>query len=217
MPRQRPQHGTLASEERDVSPARRGYHHGDLRAALITAARDMIGDVGVANFSVAAVARRLGVSSGAPYRHFRDRETLLAAVAVDASTRIIESYSHAMEATDDPVEQLVGAAVAYVRVASEDAAGFGVVYSDELDNAKHQDLLASRRAITDLLLGPCAAVTPSYDDAVELLEAYGSLVHGYAALLRDRAFGNRADGIYDRVASAARKLVAGYTSSTRRR
>jgi AcrR family transcriptional regulator len=216
MPRHRPQHGTLASEETTSPPARRGYHHGDLRGALISAGREMISDVGVANFSVAAVARRLGVSSGAPYRHFPDREALLAAVAVDASKRIIQSYREAMKASDDPVEQLLGAAVAYMRVASQDAAGFGVVYSDEFDNVKHQDLLASRREITDLLLAPCVAVTATYGEAVELLEAYGSLVHGYAALMRDRAFGNRAEGIYERAASAARKLIAGYASTAQR-
>ncbi len=87
-----------------------------------------------------------------------------------------------------------------------------MVYSDEIDNARHPGLLASRQEITDLLLAPCLAVAPSYEDAVELVEAYGSLVHGYAALLRDRAFGNRAEGVYERAATAARKLIAGYAS-----
>jgi AcrR family transcriptional regulator len=172
--------------------ARRGYHHGDLRFALIRAASEIIGEVGVANFSVAAAARRVGVSSGAPYRHFPDREGLLAAVAVGASKQIIERYQQAMRAVDDPVEQLVGAAVAYVHVASEAGAGFGVVYSDEIDVYKHRELLAYRQDITDLMLKPCLAVAPSYEDAIELVEAYGSLVHGYApccAIARSAAEG----------------------------
>jgi AcrR family transcriptional regulator len=193
-------------------PVRRGYHHGALRAALIRAGGELISEVGVANFSVAAAARRVGVSSGAPYRHFPDREALLAAVAVEASKQIIDRYHQAMHARADPVEQLVGAAIAYVRLSSEDGGGFGVVYSDEIDNAKHQELLASRREITDLLLTPCVQVAPSYEDAVALVEAYGALVHGFAALLRDRAFGNRAAGVYDRAATAARKLIAGYAT-----
>ena len=43
-------------------------------------------------------------------------------------------------------------------------------------------------------------------------QVYGSLVHGYAALLRDRAFGSREHGIYDRVATATRKLIVGYAT-----
>ena len=59
----------------------RGYHHGELRAALVRAARELIAERGAAEFSVAEVARRCGVSSAAPYRHFTDRNALLAAVA----------------------------------------------------------------------------------------------------------------------------------------
>ena len=60
---------------------RRGYHHGNLREALIRAALDLIAEKGPAGFTFADAARAAGVSSAAPYRHFRDREALLAAVA----------------------------------------------------------------------------------------------------------------------------------------
>ncbi len=60
---------------------RRGYHHGNLREALIRAALDLIAEKGVAGFTFADAARSAGVSSAAPYRHFRDREALLADVA----------------------------------------------------------------------------------------------------------------------------------------
>lgn len=57
------------------------YHHGDLRNALILSAAELIAEGGSAAFSLADAARRAGVSSAAPYRHFRDREDLLDAVA----------------------------------------------------------------------------------------------------------------------------------------
>jgi len=60
---------------------RRGYHHGHLREALIKAAHDLIGEKGPAGFSFAEAARSAGVSAAAPYRHFRDRDALLAEVA----------------------------------------------------------------------------------------------------------------------------------------
>jgi AcrR family transcriptional regulator len=61
--------------------ARRGYHHGNLREALIDAALNLIAQKGPAGFTFADAARSAGVSSAAPYRHFRDRDALLADVA----------------------------------------------------------------------------------------------------------------------------------------
>ncbi|MEX0807213.1 MAG: TetR/AcrR family transcriptional regulator [Dongiaceae bacterium] len=60
---------------------RRGYHHGNLREALIQAALDLIGEKGAAGFTFAEAARSAGVSPAAPYRHFRDRDALMADVA----------------------------------------------------------------------------------------------------------------------------------------
>src|SRR5260370_37991384 len=66
-------------------PGRDGrYHHGDLRAALIDTAVEIIGERGVRGFSLAEASRRLGVASSAPYAHFADRDEFLAAVAVHA-------------------------------------------------------------------------------------------------------------------------------------
>ena len=58
-------------------PKRAGYHHGDLKAALVESALALIAERGVAALSVAEVARRTEVSSGAPYRHFPSRQALL--------------------------------------------------------------------------------------------------------------------------------------------
>lgn len=61
--------------------SRRSYHHGNLRAALIEAALELIGEKGHAGFTFADAARLAGVSPAAPYRHFRDRDALMANVA----------------------------------------------------------------------------------------------------------------------------------------
>src|SRR5580692_4697130 len=60
----------------------RGYHHGNLREALIRAALELIAAKGTAGFTFAEAARWAGVSPAAPYRHFRDREELMASVAL---------------------------------------------------------------------------------------------------------------------------------------
>src|SRR5947208_6271020 len=69
------------SRQGEDDRGRRGYHHGNLREALIRAALDLIAKKGPAGFTFADAARWAGVSSAAPYRHFRDRDALLADVA----------------------------------------------------------------------------------------------------------------------------------------
>ncbi|WP_119301886.1 TetR/AcrR family transcriptional regulator [Dongia deserti] len=66
---------------KDGSEGRKGYHHGNLREALIRAALNLIGEKGPAGFTFADAARAAGVSSAAPYRHFRDRDALMADIA----------------------------------------------------------------------------------------------------------------------------------------
>ncbi len=68
----------------------RGYHHGDLPAALRAAALQLVAERGAGGLSIAEAARRAGVSSAAPYRHYDDRDALLADLAVRALTALAE-------------------------------------------------------------------------------------------------------------------------------
>src|ERR1700755_2522006 len=72
----------------------RGYHHGNLREALLQAALDLIGQKGAAGFTFADAARMAGVSPAAPYRHFRDRDELLSSIAL----RGFEQFEAALNA-----------------------------------------------------------------------------------------------------------------------
>src|SRR3954452_3650364 len=74
---------------------RRGYHHGNLREALIGAALDLIREYGPAGFSFAEAARRAGVSAAAPYRHFRDKDALLTEVARQGFERFADMLAKA--------------------------------------------------------------------------------------------------------------------------
>lgn len=79
------------SKSGDKGGESRGYHHGNLREALMQAALDLIAERGPAGATFAEAARRAGVSPAAPYRHFRDREELLAAVAAAGFDRFAEA------------------------------------------------------------------------------------------------------------------------------
>ena len=81
------------SWSKDRDGGRRGYHHGNLREALVRAALDLIAEKGIAGFTFADAARWAGVSSAAPYRHFRDRDELVA----DVARRGFELFADRME------------------------------------------------------------------------------------------------------------------------
>src|SRR6201982_3663720 len=83
---------------KDDQGRERGYHHGNLKEALLQAALDLIGQKGAAGFTFADAARMAGVSPAAPYRHFRDRDELLSSIA----QRGFEQFEGALsEAWDD--------------------------------------------------------------------------------------------------------------------
>ena len=88
LPPSAPASAPPAADPADGGPARRGtYHHGDLRAALVEATRRLVEKKGADHFSVAEACREAGVSTAAPYRHFRDREEMLAEVALQGMER----------------------------------------------------------------------------------------------------------------------------------
>src|SRR5687768_5541186 len=77
---------------------RRAYHHGDLQAALIAAAEDVLAEKGVSGFSLREAARRAGVSPAAPAHHFKDARGLLTAVAARGFQRLTETLIQAADA-----------------------------------------------------------------------------------------------------------------------
>src|SRR2546423_7773966 len=77
---------------RDNRDGPRGYHHGNLKEALIRAALELIAQKGPAGFTFAEAARWAGVSPAAPYRHFRDRDDLL----IDVARRGFDQFAEAL-------------------------------------------------------------------------------------------------------------------------
>ena len=193
-------------------PSDRAYHHGDLRAALIAASFDLLAESGLERFSVAAVARRLQVSSAAPYRHFADRGHLLSAVSAAAARELNVAIAAAAEAAgDDPADRLAAVAGAYVRHVTATGAGLHVIFAAELypirDDARREHTRALMSTLLDL---GTATGTGSHQDTVQLVEATIAVAHGYASLYADGFFARSAhivDDIAARAVQAARALV----------
>src|ERR1700704_5087992 len=109
-------------------PARRDYHHGNLRQALIEAALELVSEGGGEAVSVREAARRAGVSPGAPFRHFPTRTALMTAVAEESMRRFRAEIDAALKLApaDHPLRRLRAIALAYLRWAMRNPAYFEV-------------------------------------------------------------------------------------------
>lgn len=113
----------------DGGGGRRGYHHGNLREALIRAALDLIGQKGPAGFTFADAARAAGVSSAAPYRHYRDREALLADVARRGFELFAERLERAWaDGRPNPFKAFENIGRAYLAFARDEAPYYSAMF-----------------------------------------------------------------------------------------
>lgn len=111
------------------APARRGYHHGNLREALLEAARDLVAERGPAGFTLVEAARRAGVSPSAPYRHFKDREEVLAALCERGFTLFGEALKGAGTGAASPGEALRRMGPAYLDFARREPGYYAAMFS----------------------------------------------------------------------------------------
>jgi AcrR family transcriptional regulator len=158
------------------------YHHGDLGAACIDAALELLEEGGATALSLRAVARLAGVSPAAPYRHYADREALVSAVAVVGYRELAERLAAAHPAPSNP-DQLADVAVAYVRFASERPALFRIMFGEPCDR-DNDERVAATAAVTLYLQEIVARCFPDSDPAA-LAPAIWALVHGLAFLHLD--------------------------------
>ena len=112
-----------------------GYHHGDLRRALLNAASSLAEERGIDGFTLREVARRAGVSHAAPYHHFADKTALVEGLAVETYLRLAETMKNACEQTEGSASDRLGAiGISYVRFALAHPAHFRLLTRFHVDN-----------------------------------------------------------------------------------
>ena len=158
------------------------YHHGDLRAALVGAAMDLLEEGGEAELSLRAVARRAGVSPAAPYRHYDDREALVSAVAAVGYRALAERLAAAHPSPSTP-DELASVAVAYVQFALERPALFRIMFGQPCDRDS-DERVAATAAVSLYVRGIVERTFPQADSEA-LATAVWALVHGLAFLHLD--------------------------------
>ena len=154
------------------------YHHGDLRTALLQAAGDLLEEQGLGALSLREAARRAGVSHNAPYRHFPDRNALLAALASEGFSRL-----------GDDLRGRAGRDMgdAYVRFALAHPNRFRLMFGGLIEMAAHPALREAANATYEALVSAFRAQRDVADPALAAAAAW-SLVHGLAQLMLDGHF-----------------------------
>lgn len=168
------------------------YHHGDLKNALIKAGADLLLEEGAGAFSLRKVAARAGVSHSAPYAHFADKETLIAAITTEGFRQLYERLEAAIAAHQDaPADLLMEVAWAYVQFAQESPAYYKLMFSGVLEQEKtFPEFVSTSKANFQLLVElvdrcQSAGVLPG-GPADLLAVSIWSLMHGFVSLLLER-------------------------------
>jgi len=177
-----------------------GYHHGDLRTALLDAAESVLAERGVDGFSLREAARRAGVSPAAPKHHFGDVRGLLTAIATRAYDDLagrLEQATRAAPATR--AERIRAQGRAYVQFAIDEPARFDLMWRRPLLDTEQADYVAAgQRAFAQLdrlVRGVENASPQDLETDLAPTLACWTVVHGFARLLLDGAFGSPAASI----------------------
>jgi AcrR family transcriptional regulator len=189
------------------------YHHGNLRAALVGAAMELLEESGETALSLRAAARRAGVSPAAPYRHYADREALVSAVASVGYRELAQRLAAAHPSPSTP-EQLASVAIAYVQFALERPALFRIMFGEPCDHDNDERVAAT--AAVSAYVRSIAQRTFPQADAEAMATAIWALVHGLAFLHLDgKLDGTAPAAVGERVTAAIQALLTATSTDTR--
>ena len=168
------------------------YHHGDLRHTIIIEALAWIDRENIYSLSLRKIARRIGVSHNAPYRHFPDKESLLVEIAEIGFKQLHQALQQAIdESSGDAKAKLENIGVAYVEYALNNQAYYRVMFGDGClgDSQKYPQLEQISAATFNILVNAIevgqAEAMFNDQDSQQLASVCWSLVHGISLLAID--------------------------------
>lgn len=168
------------------STAKAPYHHGDLRAHLIETVRILVEEKGADGFSISEAARRAGVSSAAPYKHFSDRAEIVRAVALAGIDRMRDQMDSAAQgAKGDVLAPIMALGLCYAHFARTEPGVFRLMFGLTQGHEEDMELQAHGDACFDVVKREVRAVLPQGTPEAEI-ERRGYMlhmfVHGHAFL-----------------------------------
>jgi AcrR family transcriptional regulator len=207
---------SVAPTETKVEGKGGKYHHGDLRRALLDAALELVKEHGPSGITLREAARRAGVTHAAPYRHFADKEALLAALAEEGFMRLRAEVEQAIEGTQASA-RLEQIGVSYIHFARNNPSQFRVMFGAEVgDKRRYPSLLMADQAVFDLATQAIRSAQEQGELPVGNPARMGlvswSMLHGVASLIVDGQMeraGVRDEAIEDFARRVARTANAG--------
>jgi AcrR family transcriptional regulator len=172
----------------NIKPAKRGYHHGDLRSALIVAGLNLLRKGAVEELSLREVARTVGVSATAVYRHFPDKQSLLQALCIEGAEALGASQRAAMMEAGGGKPGFEATGQAYIRFALANPALYRLMMSTRPPEGLMPDEDGALNGAMRLLRENVAALLPPDASTAEKRQAAihaWALVHGMAMLMLD--------------------------------
>jgi AcrR family transcriptional regulator len=165
--------------------SRASYHHGDLRQGLVRAARAAMEAAGPEAVSLRELAQALGVSTAAPYRHFRDRRALLAAVAAEGFSELVAAYRRVRAQPGPPMAIMRDTARVYLALAFDHPGMFRLMFdSDILSGEPPPSLTEPAMGAWTEFCRTLSTLDPSADERTVKRRAVTgwSTLHGYVTL-----------------------------------
>lgn len=160
------------------------------RESLLRTASEILESDGLEAVTLRALGAAAGVSRGAPYRHFSDKDALLAAVAAEAMRQLRQSMLTATEraTADDPLDRLAGMLEAYVETAATRPEHYRLIFGTDLTRGRHPDLVAEAQTTYRLLAAAvrdaqAAGALPGSPSPTDLSAVLLSVTHGLADLV----------------------------------
>jgi AcrR family transcriptional regulator len=171
----------------------RGYHHLDLRRALLDAAIEFLNEGDVTGLTIQGLARAAGVSPGAPYHHFPDKQSLLAALATEGFELLGERVTAVVARERSPSGRIAAIATTYLDFAKEHASHYRIMFLPDIEDrvrfaSVHEASDRSLRVLLDVVAAGNPGLPP--DTVMARAIAALSLCHGFASLRAARVLGN---------------------------
>lgn len=163
------------------------YHHGDLKASLKKAALRLVREKGPRGFSLNEASRLAGVTVAAPYRHFTDKDALLAEVACDGNELLAKEMRDAMEKVESVREKMLEVGMAYLLFSAHHADYFAVIFNAGLEKAKYPDFARTAKEAFQIIWGLSMQYEKSPELGAQRAISSWALVHGLATLSADGA------------------------------
>lgn len=170
--------------------AKTGYHHGDLKAQLVAVVRQLVEEKGPDGFSISEASRRAGVSTAAPYKHFKDKPAILKAVVTDGMERLETAMQEVIATLPvGSIERVNALGQAYIDFARAEPGVFRLVFGLTEGHEADETLMARGRDCFGIIIGAVAdylGLEP--DDPKVARRAYmlWTFVHGHSFLVIDR-------------------------------